>query len=110
MRRFPPKLKCGAICLSLPWSSTQVKSRRGISKSLAGPASLQWDFTPACSPLRQCRLRPADQVVVAVAAAFEVEHARGEELVAPRGADVVVVLQGGRAELVVVRIAALGED
>src|SRR5262245_49232547 len=54
--------------------------------------------------------RPLDQVIVAGLGTFQVEETGGEEWAAPRGRNVIVVFQGGRAELVVVGIGPLEED
>src|SRR5690349_4817276 len=65
---------------------------------------------PATGSGPQCRPRPSDQPVVLGARRRQVEEARREVAVAPRGGELVVVLQDGGAELVVVRVVALEED
>src|SRR5207249_2288566 len=58
----------------------------------------------------QCRSRALDEWAVVVTAAFEVKDARGEKAITPGGRDVEIVFEHGRAEFVVVRVAAFRED
>ena len=58
----------------------------------------------------QRRARPLQERRIVAGGAFEPKDAGSEETVAPGRCDVVVILQRGRAEFVVVRVGPLGED
>src|SRR5436190_12174079 len=88
-----------------------LESTRRSSRGLSVRSPHKRAAMSACDDLLRQRLPCAlDERIVAVATPLEVEDAGSQEPVAPGWRDVEVVLQHGRAELVIVRIASFLEN
>jgi len=114
--------------LSLRWCIDCLEQRRerdgfvlgfgfeglGIISSFAEASEDRSDFGFSASNfqegLSERGAGALDQPVIFLARAFEVEHARGQVAVAPRGSHELVIFEHGRTELVIVRITAFEKN
>src|SRR5579884_4044672 len=110
--QIPSRKREQPPCLRFAFARRRANAKRkhgGCSRFRDGIWGEIVSLTPR---LRFCQslLGSLEEAIIAIVGALQIEHARRRIAGSPGGREMVVIFESGRAELVIVRIPALGED